>query len=135
LRGFWVVLVDAREALRRAEELLERALGGGCGDSLCEAVRELYGAFPRRSWLARSIARLLLGTVRPSRVPGLWYVDGVRELGDWRATYTVEYVGGEAGYRCSCYSTTFGYVRRSRVCTHVGAVMLYRRQLKLGERA
>ena len=127
--------MDAAEALWRAEALLESALSGRCGDSLCEAVRELHAVFPRRSWLARSIARLLLGTVRPSRLPGLWYVEGVRGLGDWKAVYTVEYVGGEEGYRCSCYSSTFGYARRSRVCTHVGAVMLYRRQLKLGERA
>jgi len=60
-------------------------------------VRELYAVFPRKSWLARSIARLLLGTVRPSRLPGLWYVDGVGELGDCKAVYTVEYVGSEAG--------------------------------------
>ena len=121
---------EVAEAVRKAREVVDSALSGACGDSLCEAVRDLYASFPRRGWLVRATARLLMGTVRRSKVPWLWYVDGVRDFGDRQAVYLVELVSGE-GYRCSCHKSLYGYRRRARVCTHAAAVMLYRRQLQV----
>jgi hypothetical protein len=36
-------------------------------------------------------------------------------------------------YTCTCFSHSYGYVRRARICTHIAAVMFFRRQRRLGE--
>jgi hypothetical protein len=74
------------------------------------------------------VARLLLGTVE--RVSdSVWRVYGVPGLGDGYGLYVVSLREGR--YECTCFTHSYGYVRRARICTHIAAVMLRRRQLKL----
>ena len=103
---------------------MREALRGERGDGLAAAIKSLYADVPREEWVARAVARVLLGTVA-RKGEGTWLVYGVPELGDWHGYYIVALEGGR--YRCSCYATKWGWRRARRICTHVAAVMLARR--------
>lgn len=59
----------------------------------------------------------------------LWCVAGDSRLGDSLRQYEVELVGRR--YRCDCYLTPHGDSRAKSVCSHVLAVILYRRDHKV----
>ena len=103
-------------------------------DPLREAVERLRADFPgkSRSWIKRAILRL--GDVRELK-SGLYLVEGRRELGDWKPLYQVWFSEKEGRWYCTCYFSTFGFARQRDICTHVAAVMLYRRYKKALEKA
>jgi hypothetical protein len=120
----------ARLALKKAREKVRRCVKGEDSDSVCDVVLKLFQSFPaRKEWMARGLARYMLGTVHPLSRPGRWVVDGVPALGDTHATYTV-WLEGER-YMCTCFMHPYGYVRKARICTHIAAVMFHRRQKRL----
>ena len=125
----WLDPERVREAGREARRIVREALEGLRSDELSAAILDLYREIPRESWLARGVARVLLGTV-VRKGEGAWLVYGVPELGDWHGYYIVSLEKGK--YRCSCYSSKWGWRRASRICTHVAAVMLSRRAERLG---
>jgi len=95
-------------------------------DPLRLALEKLKKDFPgkSRSWIKRALLRLPY--VREVR-DGLYVVEGVRELGDWKPLYQVWWSEREGRWECSCYYSTFGWRRRRGICTHVASVLLYRR--------
>jgi hypothetical protein len=119
-----------RLALIMAREKVKQCLEGRDVSSICSVVRELYDSVPRVSWLARGLARYALRTVHQVS-QGVWRVDGIPALGDTYPSYFVTFREGR--YECTCFSHTYGYSRRARICTHIAAVMLYRRQRTIGE--
>lgn len=90
------------------------------------AIEKLKAEFPGKShsWIKRALLRL--GDVREVR-DGLYLVEGRRELGDWKPLYQVWLSEREGRWYCTCYFTAFGIRRRRDICTHVAAVLLYRR--------
>ncbi len=120
----WLDPEKVREARREARCVVREALRGERGDELAAAIKSLHADVPREEWLARAVARVLLGTVA-RKGEGTWLVYGVPELGDWHGYYIVSLEGGK--YRCSCYATKWGWRRARRICTHAAAVMLARR--------
>ncbi len=102
-------------------------------DPLRRAVESLSSTFPgkSRSWIRRAILRL--GDVREVR-ENLYLVYGRRELGDWKPLHQVWFSGGEGRWFCTCYHSAFGFRRRREICTHIAAVMLYRRYRKALEK-
>jgi len=125
----WLDAERVREAMREARALVREALEGEGGE-LAAAILDLHREIPRREWIARAVARVLLGTV-VRKGEGVWLVYGVSELGDWHGYYIVSLEGGK--YRCSCYSSKWGWRRAKRICTHVAAVMLTRRAERLAK--
>jgi len=95
-------------------------------DPLRIALERLRQDFPgkSRSWVKRALLRLPY--VREVR-EGLYVVEGVRELGDWKPLYQVWWSEREGRWECTCYYSTFGWRRRRGICTHVASVLLYRR--------
>lgn len=95
-------------------------------DPLKEAVEKLRADFPGKSysWIKRALLRL--GDVNEVR-DDLYLVEGRRELGDWKPLYQVWFSQREGRWHCTCYFSTFGMRRRRDICTHVAAVMLFRR--------
>ncbi len=95
-------------------------------DPLRRAVESLREDFPgkSRSWIRRALLRL--GDVKEVR-ENLYVVYGRRELGDWKPLYQVWFSEGEGRWFCTCYLSAFGFRRRREICTHIAAVMLYRR--------
>lgn len=120
----WLDAGRVREAEREARRIVREAVEGA-GGGLAEAVRELYREIPREGWLVRGVARLLLGTV-VEKGKGTWVVYGVPALGDWHSYYIVS-LGPDGRYTCSCFSSSWGWRRARRICTHIAAVMLARR--------
>jgi hypothetical protein len=102
-------------------------------DPLKWAVESLSRTFPGKSrrWIKRTLMRL--GDVREAG-EGLYVVYGRRELGDWKHMYQVWYSEREGRWYCTCFTSAFGYRRRREICTHVAAVMLYRRYRKALEK-
>jgi hypothetical protein len=102
-------------------------------DPLRRAVESLSSTFPgkSRSWIRRALLRL--GDVREVR-ENLYLVQGRHELGDWKPLYQVWYSEREGRWHCTCFASAFGYRRRREICTHVAAVMLYRRYRKALEK-
>jgi hypothetical protein len=98
-------------------------------DPLRRAVESLREDFPgkSRSWIKRALLRL--GDVREVR-NNLYLVYGRRELGDWKPLYQVWFSEREGRWLCTCYLSAFGFRRRREICTHIAAVMLYRRYKK-----
>jgi len=97
---------------------------------LDRAVERLRGKFPGKthSWVRRVLLRLdgvkELG-------PGHYAVEGRLELGD---RYPVYYVWLEGRrWRCTCQTTAWGWSRD--ICSHVGAVLLYREYRRMLEKA
>ncbi len=74
-----------------------------------------------------------LGDVREVR-ENLYLVYGRRELGDWKPLYQVWFSEREGRWLCTCYLSAFGFRRRREICTHIAAVMLYRRYKKALQR-
>jgi hypothetical protein len=103
-------------------------------DPLRRAVESLLSTFPgkSRSWIRRALMRL--GDVREVREKNLYLVYGRRELGDWKLLYQVWYSEREGRWYCTCYASAFGFRRRKEICTHIAAVMLYRRYRKALQR-
>jgi len=95
-------------------------------DPLRLALERLRRDFPgkSRSWVKRALLRLPY--VREVR-EGLYVVEGVRELGDWKPLYQVWWSEREKRWECTCYYSTWGWRRRRGICTHVASVLLYRR--------
>jgi Rad3-related DNA helicase len=56
-----------------------------------------------------------------------WVVDGNEGLGDSRRNYMVHFDGETKKYVCTCYSSDYGRTRARKMCSHVLAVILYRR--------
>ena len=100
-------------------------------ESLVEALTNLIYTFPDKpkSWFFRAVYRVLKGTVKKKR--GYWIITGLLELGDTKPTYIVTFSRNR--YYCSCYTTMYGAVRQKQICTHVAALILYRRQRKITE--
>jgi len=128
--------VEKEERGRLARAIVRCAPYGECGgvegyEDLVEAVRRLRRRFRAKpaSWFYRAVYRGLGGGVR--RVGRKhWLVRGFRELGDEYPYYNVWIF--EKKYRCDCFYRSYGYVRKARICTHIAAVLLYRRrQLRL----
>jgi hypothetical protein len=83
-----------------------------------EAVLEKK--FPGRiSWINRSRKRL--PDIQVLIENQNWLVEGIPP-GDTLPYYIVKNVNG--GITCPCYQHEFGTVRKTRLCTHVGAVLL-----------
>ena len=101
-------------------------------DPLRIALERLRKDFPgkSRSWVKRALLRLPY--VREVR-EGLYVVEGVRELGDWKPLYQVWWSQREGRWECTCYYSTWGWRRRRGICTHVASVLLYRRFKKAVE--
>jgi len=126
-----------REESRLAWALVRCALYGHCDEKLTEergdlleALGELYSSFPDKpaEWFYRATYRLLAGNVEKVGNER-WLVKGLPELGDTYSWYNVWVSEGK--YRCDCFFRAYGYVRKARICSHIAAVMLHRRQLKL----
>jgi len=102
-------------------------------DPLRRAVESLSSTFPgkSRSWIRRALLRL--GDVKEVK-ENLYLVQGRRELGDWKQMYQVWYSEREGRWLCTCYLSAFGFRRRREICTHIAAVMLYRRYKKALEK-
>jgi len=101
-------------------------------DPLRRAVESLRADFPGKSysWIRRALMRL--GDVKEVR-DGLYVIYGRRELGDGKPLYHVWLSGGR--WLCTCYFGQFGFRRRREICTHVAAVMLFRRYRRAVEKA
>jgi hypothetical protein len=102
-------------------------------DPLRRAVESLREDFPGKSysWIRRALMRL--GDVKEVR-ENLYLVQGRRELGDWKPLYQVWFSEREGRWLCTCYSSAFGFRRRKEICTHIAAVLLYRRYRKALEK-
>jgi hypothetical protein len=102
-------------------------------DPLRRAVQSLREDFPGKSysWIKRALLRL--GDVREVR-ENLYLVQGRRELGDWKPLYQVWFSEREGRWYCTCYASAFGFRRRREICTHIAAVLLYRRYRKALEK-
>jgi hypothetical protein len=94
------------------------------------AIERLREGFPNksRSWVRRALIRFMKGTVKEYG-EGVWVVKGLPELGDKYPTYVVRFRDGR--YYCSCFESSWGLRRRSEICTHIAAVILYRNYRKL----
>jgi hypothetical protein len=106
------------ERNRRVDRFLDRA------------VERLKEKFPGKthSWVRRVLFRL--GGVKELR-PGHYAVEGMPELGDRYPMYYVWLEGTR--WRCTCQTTAWGWSRD--VCSHVGAVLLYREHRRALEKA
>jgi hypothetical protein len=95
-------------------------------DMLKDAVSFLRKRFKSKSesWILRAIVRAFyvqeIGNNR-------WLVRGIEEFGDQYGVYRVTYYEVSKKYACTCFQTRYGHVRKRRICTHIAAVMLYRR--------
>jgi len=101
------------------------------GDELIElAIEGLREGFPSksRSWVRRALVRFMKNTVKEFN-ENTWVVRGLPELGDRYPTYVVRFKDGK--YYCSCFESNWGLRRKSEICTHIAAVILYRNYRKL----
>ncbi len=94
------------------------------------AVERLVEKFPGKthSWVRRVLLRL--EGVRELG-PGHYSVEGRPELGDRYPLYYVWLEGRR--WRCTCQTTAWGWSRE--ICSHVGAVLLYREYRRALEKA
>ena len=94
------------------------------------AIERLREDFPNKSksWVRRALVRFMRGTVREFN-ENTWVVRGLPELGDRYPTYVVRF--RENKYQCSCFESSWGLRRRSEICTHIAAVILYRNYRRL----
>ena len=95
-------------------------------DMLLDAVSFLRKRFPNKtdSWIYRAIVRAFyvqeIGNNR-------WMVKGIERFGDLYGIYRVTYYESSKKYSCTCFQTMYGNIRRRKICTHIAAVMIYRR--------
>jgi len=94
------------------------------------AIERLREDFPNKSksWVRRALIRFMKGTVKEYG-ENVWVVKGLSELGDKYPTYVVRFKDGR--YYCSCFESSWGLRRKSEICTHIAAVILYRNYRKL----
>jgi len=94
------------------------------------AVERLREDFPNKSksWVRRALVRFMKNTVKEYG-EGVWVVKGLPELGDKYPTYVVRFRDGR--YYCSCFESSWGLRRKSEICTHIAAVILYRNYKRL----
>ena len=90
------------------------------------ALIQLKSSFPRKkdSWLIRAAIRCFF---TEEEGKNRWRVMGLEELGDVYPYYRVTFFETTGRYYCTCFDTSYGYVRRARICTHIAGVMVYRR--------
>ncbi|MEM0184228.1 MAG: hypothetical protein QXU93_11690 [Thermoproteus sp.] len=100
--------------------------GRDTNDPFARAVERLRREFPDKpySWIRRALLRLPY--VRETS-NGTYIVEGRREFGDWKPFYYVWWSERDRRWYCSCYFSTFGAKRKREICTHVAAVILYRK--------
>ncbi|RLF17752.1 MAG: hypothetical protein DRN06_03230 [Thermoprotei archaeon] len=82
------------------------------------------------SWYIRAVTRMFF--VKQVRELA-WRVKGLPELGDEYDEYLVTFSKDRNRYVCSCYShgkPEWRKAREKKICTHIAAVILYRRVLK-----
>ncbi|RLF11243.1 MAG: hypothetical protein DRJ98_03975 [Thermoprotei archaeon] len=105
-------------------------LSRNSAEQLSWALTKLKSRFTGKSesWVRRCLKRLR--DVEEIEV-GTWRVKGRFELGDRYPNYLVKVVNGK--YQCSCHDPHKPYsrFRRRSVCSHIGAVILYRALRKL----
>jgi hypothetical protein len=103
---------------------------GGDSSIIDLAIERLREGFPNKSksWIRRALVRFMRGTVREFN-ENTWVVRGLPELGDKYPTYVVRFK--ENKYQCSCFESSWGLRRKSEICTHIAAVILYRNYRKL----
>jgi hypothetical protein len=103
---------------------------GGDSSIIDLAIERLREDFPSKSksWIRRALIRFMKNTVKEFS-EGVWVVRGLPELGDRYPTYVVRFK--ENKYQCSCFESSWGLRRRSEVCTHIAAVILYRNYRRL----
>jgi len=103
---------------------------GGDSSIIDLAVEGLREDFPSksRSWVRRALIRFMKNTVKEYG-ENVWVVRGLPELGDKYPTYVVRLRDGR--YYCSCFESSWGLRRKSEICTHIAAVILYRNYRKL----
>lgn len=79
----------------------------------------------RPNWAKRSMRRVGDVFETDGRT---FFLRGRDDLGDKDITYRVWFDDRIGKYKCSCYSNRkrFGKYRERHICTHVGAVILYR---------
>jgi len=109
-------------------------VGRNLHNPLKRAVESLRDLFPGKSysWIRRALLRL--GDIKEVR-EDLYVVYGRRELGDWKPLYQVWLSEREGRWLCTCHFNQFGHRRRREICTHVAAVMLFRRYRRAVEKA
>lgn len=97
-------------------------------DDLKRAVSLFKSKFKDKSesWIRRCIKRLIDTSSSPK--PNTWIVRGRPILGDYEAFYIITLHRRDGRYSCTCYDPKklFSYRRMKRICTHVGAVILWR---------
>jgi len=103
---------------------------GGDSSIIDLAIERLREVFPSksRSWVRRALVRFMKNTVKEFS-ENIWVVRGLPELGDKYPTYVVRLRDGR--YHCSCFESSWGLRRKSEICTHIAAVILYRNYRKL----
>ena len=93
---------------------------------ILEALRYMYMSFPDKSesWYIRCLTRYMLGITQSGKT---WIVKGYRELGDYYPYYYVNFLPKAEKYFCTCFLNRYGKIREKKICTHIGAVILYRK--------
>lgn len=64
----------------------------------------------------------------------LWEIEANQKLGDYQLSYWVSLDRVSHKYECDCFKTVHGDSRRRRLCSHVVAVIIYRRLNKEEEK-
>ncbi|MCS7363875.1 MAG: hypothetical protein NDF54_00345 [archaeon GB-1867-035] len=113
-RAFFNSILSVR--LRVKEEDLNKAI----------TIFKLKFKDKSQSWIRRCIRRLI--DISASPKPNTWIVRGRPILGDYEAFYIITLHRRDGKYSCTCYDPKklFGYRRMKDICTHVGAVILWR---------
>ena len=91
---------------------------------------EIEGENIERTFKASLIKRARKRSVHQAHAG--WRVDGDSKLSDSLDSYAVTYHPDRGRYDCDCYHNDYGDTRRRKVCSHVLAVMLYRREHEVG---
>jgi len=93
---------------------------------ILEALRYMYMSFESKSesWYIRCLTRYMLGVEYSGKT---WIVKGYRELGDHYPYYYVNFLPKAEKYFCTCFLNRYGKIREKKICTHIGAVILYRK--------
>lgn len=90
-------------------------------------LKILKEKFPYKSdsWFNRCLKRVN-NVYRLNK--NMWFIRGTSSLGDRRQYYIVIYDRAKDKYRCTCYDafSPGGGRRRREICSHVGAVILYK---------
>lgn len=100
---------------------------------MIDASWEVEKTDPREKFRESLVERaeLRLSRAKPvRRGPDEWELPGYEDLGDEYPRYVVRLAGNR--YVCTCYGHYGGEARRRRVCSHVLAVILWRKQHRDG---